>query len=55
MVLYSFEVFDIFGQHFTTMTFVSDERFYLGEDENNYYLKFNFEVYKLDKNERGLV
>ena len=40
--LHVFEIFDIFGQHFTTMTFVSEEKFYLGDDEENFYLKFDF-------------
>lgn len=37
-----FDVYDIYGVFFTTMTFVSEEQFYLGEDENEFYIKWNY-------------
>lgn len=37
-----FDVYDIYGAHFTTMTFISTEQFYLGDDENEFYIKWNY-------------
>lgn len=37
-----FDVYDIYGAHFTTMTFVSEEQFYLGGDETEFYIKWNY-------------
>lgn len=37
-----FDVYDIYGVHFTTMTFVSEEQFYLGDDETEFYIKWNY-------------
>ncbi len=37
-----FEVYDIYGQYFTTMIFISEEQFYLGGDEVEYYVKWDY-------------
>ena len=39
---HEFEVYDIFGKYFTSMIFVSEDQFYLGGDENEYYIKWNY-------------
>lgn len=37
-----FDVYDLFGRYFMRMTFVSDEQFYINDDESNYYVKWDY-------------
>ena len=39
---HEFEVYDLYGQYFASMIFVSEEKFYLNGDENEFYVKWNY-------------
>lgn len=40
--LHVFDVYDLYGRQFMTLTFVSDEQFYVNGDEENYYVKWDY-------------
>ncbi len=37
-----FDVMDIYGQYFSTITFTSEDQFYMGEDTEQYYVKWDY-------------
>lgn len=37
-----FDVYDLYGRYFMRMTFVSEEQFYIDDDESNYYVKWDY-------------
>ena len=40
--LHVFDVYDLYGRQFMTLTFVSDDQFYVNCDEENYYVKWDY-------------
>ena len=40
--LHVFDVYDLYGRQFMTLTFVSEEQFYVNGDEENYYVKWDY-------------
>lgn len=37
-----FDVYDLYGRFNTTMTFISEDQFYLSDDESDYYIKWDY-------------
>ncbi len=40
--LHTFDVLDMSGRQFMTLTFVSEEQFYIDDDEKEYYVKWDY-------------